>query len=135
MFSKFVTSVIVAGTAAIVGYCIVMLVRYRGSGSWPVTSGRVESYDRPTYMNARRGVCFTSVRYSYSVGASDYRGGWLTPQLRNEAALTEFLEKEMPVGKSVEVRYKPEAPNRSELANPPELTSRDVVQQTKFSEL
>jgi hypothetical protein len=84
-------------------------------------------------MNARRGVCFTSVRYSYSVGACDYRGGWLTPQLRNEAALTEFLEKEMPVGKSVEVRYKPDAPNRSELANPPELTSEHVVQQTKFS--
>jgi len=41
---------IVAGTARIVGYWIVMLVRYRGSGSWPITSGRIESYDRPSYM-------------------------------------------------------------------------------------
>ena len=126
---------IAAGTAGIVGYCIVMIVRYRGSGSWPITSGRIESYDRPTYMNTHAGVCFTSVRYSYSVGACEYRGSWLSPQLRNDAALKEFLEQELPVGKSVEVRYKPSAPKRSELANPPEVAPVELLQQTKFSEL
>src|ERR1051326_856518 len=101
---------IVAGNAGVVGYCVVMIVRYRGSGSWPTTSGRIESYDRPSYMNARAGACFTSVRYSYWVGACDYRGAWLSPQLQNEPALKEFLGKDLPVGKSVEVRYKPSAP-------------------------
>jgi hypothetical protein len=136
VFSKFVSSMIVAGTAGIVGYWIVMLVRYRGSGSWPITSGRIESYDRASYMgDSSSGVCFTSVRYRFSVGACDYRGSWLSPQLRNDAALKEFLEKELPVGKSVEVRYKPSAPKRSELANPPEVAPEESLQQTKFSEL
>lgn len=136
MFFKLVHYFGLAGIAAIIGYCIVIVVRYRGSGSWPITSGRIESYDRPSYMgDSSSGVCFTSVRYSYSVGACDYRGSWLSPQLRNEAALKEFLEKELPVGKSVEVRYKPSAPKRSELGNPPEVAPEEIIQQTKLSEL
>ena len=136
MFFKFVHYFGLAGIAAIVGYCVVIVVRYRGSGSWPITSGRIESYDRPSYMgDSSSGACFTSVRYSYSVGACDYRGSWLSPQLRNQGAMKEFLEKELPVGKSVEVRYKPSAPKRSELANPPEVAPDEIIQQTKFSEL
>jgi hypothetical protein len=44
---------------------------------------------------------------------------WLTPILRNLAALNQFLATELPVGKSVDVRYKPGDPGRSVLAEPP----------------
>jgi Protein of unknown function (DUF3592) len=135
MFFRFVNLISALGAAGIVAYCVAVVVRYRGSSSWPITSGRIESYDGPTYMNTGAGVCFASVRYSYSVGACDYRGSWLSPQLRSQAALNDFLEKELPVGKLVEVRYKPTAPGRSELANPPELVPEEIIQQTKFSEL
>ena len=135
MFFKFVSALGIAGAAVIAGYCALMIVRYRGAASWPITQGNIKSYDRPSYMGGGRGVCFTSVRYSYSVSACDYAGAWLTPQLRNEAALKEFLEKELPVGKAVEVKYKPNAPHRSELANPPEIPAEEIVQQTKFSDL
>jgi hypothetical protein len=111
-----------------------MLVRYQGSGSWPTAPGKVESYGRITYMKAKAGTCYGSVRYSYSVGADYYSGEWLTPIVRNRTALEEFLEKELPVGKSIVVRYKPGAPDRSQLEDAPALPTDEILQ-TKFDQL
>src|SRR5689334_15524197 len=85
---------------ALVIYWISRIIRYRGSDSWTLTSGKVERYDKPTYMNSStRGSCFTQVRYSYSVDDREYSGAWLTPTLGNLGLLNEWLEKELPVGK------------------------------------
>jgi hypothetical protein len=70
-------------------------------------------------MGNRAGMCFTQVRYSYEVDGRQYLGAWLTPYLRNLQALNEFLVKELPVGKEVNVRYKPRKPGRSVMADGP----------------
>jgi len=64
-------------------YWISRIIRYWGSDSWTLTSGKVERYDRPTYMSdTRKGMCFTQVRYSYLVDDHEYLGARLTPTLR-----------------------------------------------------
>src|SRR5690348_6010204 len=80
-------------------YWISRIIRYRGSDSWTFTSGKVASYDKPTYMgDSLKGTCFTQVRYTYAVDGHEYSGSWLTPALRNLEALNEWLEKELPAG-------------------------------------
>jgi hypothetical protein len=115
-------------------YWISRIFRYWGSNSWTLTAGKVERYDRPTYMNnVRTGTCFTQVRYKYSVGDHEYSGSWLTPTLRNLTALNEWLAKELPVGKEVSVRYKPGMPDRSVMVDGPELQPQPVVMETDFN--
>jgi hypothetical protein len=112
-------------------YWISRIIRYWGSDSWALTSGKVERYDKPTYMSdTRKGTCFTQVRYTYSVDDLEYSGAWLTPTLQNVEALNEWLEKELPVGKEVSVRYKP---GRSVMVDGPELQSEPVVMKTDFN--
>ncbi len=112
-------------------YWISRIIRYWCSDSWALTSGKVERYDKPTYMSdTRKGTCFTQVRYTYSVDDHEYSGAWLTPTLQNVEALNEWLEKELPVGKEVSVRYKP---GRSVMVDGPELQSEPVVMKTDFN--
>ena len=118
----------------VVIYWISRIIRYWGSDSWTLTSGKVERYDRPTYMSdTRKGTCFTQVRYSYLVDDHEYSGAWLTPTLRTLEALNEWLEKELPVGKEVNVRYKPGKPGRSVMVDGPELQPEPVVMKTDFN--
>lgn len=115
-------------------YWISRIIRYWRSDSWTLTSGKVKSYDKPTYMgDTRKGTCFTQVRYSYSVNDREYSGAWLTPTLRNVVALEEWLAKELPVGKEVSVRYDPRKPARSVLADGPQLQPEPVVMETDFN--
>jgi hypothetical protein len=83
--------------------------------------------------DARKGSCFSQVRYSYTVDDHEYSGAWLTPVFRNLEALNEFLAKELPVGKEVSVRYKPGNHGRSVLADCPELEPDPVVIKTNFN--
>jgi Protein of unknown function (DUF3592) len=133
MITTFVHWVLLLGTIGIVIYCITMFIRYRGSGSWTLISGKVESYDKPTYDDGSRSVCYTMVRYSYSVDDHQYFGGWMTPFLRNVPALNEFLAAELPIGKIVDVRYNPKQANRSVLADPPLLPPSEIVMKTDFT--
>ena len=115
-------------------YWISRIIRYSGRNSWTLTSGKVESYDHPTYMNhTAQGTCFTQVRYGYLVDEHMYSGVWLTPTLRNVTALNEWLESELPVGKEVSVRYKPGKPGRSVMVDGPELQPEPVVMKTDFN--
>src|SRR5438094_86547 len=100
MLSSVVSWVVLAGSAVIVTYCITMFVRYRGSDSWSVVPGKVEGYDKVTYVKTAAGTCFTNIRYSYSVDDEYYSGAWLSPTLRNLTALNEFLAAQLPIGKS-----------------------------------
>jgi Protein of unknown function (DUF3592) len=132
--AKVVPWMIGISLTALVIYWISRVLRYWGSNSWTLTSGKVERYDKPTYMSdTRRGTCFTQVRYSYSVDEVEYSGSWLTPTLRNLEALNEWLEKELPVGKQVSVRYKPGKPGRSVMVDGPELQPEPVMLKTDFN--
>lgn len=133
MITTFVHRVLSLGTIALVIYCLTMLIRYRGSGSWTLVSGKVETYDKPTYDDGSRRVCYTTVRYSYSVDDHQYSGGWMTPFVRNLPALNEFLAAELPIGKIVDVRYDPGKTNRSVLAEPPSLPPSELVMKTDFT--
>lgn len=132
MLSTVGSWVILVTIGGIAIYCATMFVRYHGSRSWSLTSGKIESYDKVTYVNTAAGTCFTNVRYSYSVDDDYYSGVWFTPILRNLAALNQFLAAKLPVGKSVDVRYKPGA-GRSVLAEPPAPAPDEVVMKTNFS--
>jgi hypothetical protein len=115
-------------------YWISRIIRFWGSDSWTLTSGKVERYDRPTYMSGtRKGTCFTQVGYSYLVDDHEYLGARLTPTLRTLEALNEWLEKELPVGKEVIVHYKPGKPGRSVMVDGPELQPEPVVMKTDFN--
>jgi hypothetical protein len=83
--------------------------------------------------DTRKDTCFTQVRYSYLVDDHEYSGAWLTPTLRTLEALNEWLEKELPVGKEVNVRYKPGKPGRSVMVDGPELQPEPVVMKTDFN--
>jgi hypothetical protein len=48
-------------------------------------------------------------------------------------ALNEWLKKELPVGKEVNVRYKPGKPGRSVMVDGPELQPESVVMKTDFN--
>lgn len=126
-----ITGTILAG---LVIYWISRIIRYSGSGSWTLTSGKVEKYDRPTYMSdTRKGPCFTQVRYRYLVDDHEYSGAWLTPTLQTLEALNEWLDKELPMGKDVSIRYKPAKPGRSLMVDGPELQPEPVVMKTDFN--
>jgi len=115
-------------------YWMSRIIRYWSSDSWTLTSGKVEGYDKPTYVGeTRKGMCFSLVRYSYSVDQCEYSGSWLTPTLRNVETLNEWLEKELPPGKQVSVRYKPGKPGRSIMVDAPELRPQPVVLKTDFN--
>jgi hypothetical protein len=133
MITTFVHWVLLLGTTAIVIYCVTMFIRYRRSDSWTLVAGKVESYDKPTYDDGSMSVCFTTVRYSYSVDEHQYSGGWMTPFLRNLPALNEFLAAELPIGKIVDVRYSPGKTRRSVLADPPSLPPSEIVMKTDFT--
>ena len=97
---KFVPWIAGITFTSLVIYWISRVVRYRGSDSWTLTRGKVETYDKPTYMSdTRKGPCFTQVRYSYLVDEHEYSGACLTPTLRNLESLNAWLGKELPVGK------------------------------------
>jgi hypothetical protein len=131
MITTFVHWVLLLGTIGIMIYCITMFVRYRGSGSWTLVSGKVEGYGKPRRDDG--GLWYTTVRYSYSVESSDYSGEWITPFLRNLTALDEFLAAELPIGKIVDVRYSPRKPNRSVLDDPPSMPPPEIVMKTDFT--
>ncbi|HET6181938.1 MAG TPA: DUF3592 domain-containing protein [Candidatus Sulfotelmatobacter sp.] len=134
MVTKVVPWIMGITLTSLVIYWISRVIRYGGSDSWTLTSGKIERYDKPTYMgDTRKGSCFTQARYSYTVDGGEYSGTWLTPVLRNLEALNEFLEKELPVGKEVSVRYKPGKPGRSVLADGPELEPEPMVMKTDFN--
>ena len=114
-------------------YCLIMLIKYWDSDSWTLTSGKVERYDKPTYMDNRAGMCFTQVRYRYEVDGREYSGAWLTPYLRNLQALNDFLTKELPVGKDVNVRYKPRKPGRSVMTDGPVPEREDALIQLNLA--
>jgi hypothetical protein len=133
MITTLVHWVLLLGTVSIAIYCIVMFVRYRGSGSWTLVSGKVEGYGKPTYDDGSMSVCYTTVKYSYLVEDRDYSGAWMTPFLRNLTALNEFLAAELPVGKAVDVRYNPNKPNRSVLDDPPSVPAPEIVMKTDFN--
>ncbi len=63
----------------------------------------------------------------------EYSGAWLTPTLETLGTLNEWLEKELPVGKDVSVRYKPGKPGRSLMVDGPELQPKPVVMKTDFN--
>jgi hypothetical protein len=115
------------GTMAI--YCAARLVRYRRNDEWPTVDGHVEGYGKIRHMddNGSASLSFTSVSFSYSVGGEWYSGEWLTPTLQNDTALEKFLAKEMPVGKAVSIRYMPKHPERSLLADAPEIERSDAI--------
>jgi hypothetical protein len=134
MLSKAVPWITGISLTGLVIYWMSRVIRYWGSDSWTLTSGKVEKYDKPSYMgDTRKGACFTQVRYRYTVNDYEYLGAWLTPVLRNLEALNEFLAKELPVGKEVSVRYKPGNPGRSVLADGPELEPDPVVMKTDLN--
>lgn len=133
MLTKVVPWIAATTLTGLLIYCISRIIRYWGSDSWTITSGKVVNYDRPTYVNTARGTCFTQVRYSYAVDDHDYTGAWLSPALRNVQALNEFLQQELPVGKEVHVRYKPGKPFRSVMVDGPELQPEPVVMKTDFN--
>jgi hypothetical protein len=78
-------------------------------------------------------VCYTTVKYSYSVDDHDYSGAWMTPFLRNLTALNEFLAAELPIGKTVDVRYNPRKANRSVLDDSPTVPPPEIVMKTDFT--
>lgn len=134
MISTPVTWIIIIGTCTILVYCIVMAFRYWGNNSWNLVSGTVESYDKPTYVDSSINLCFTSVRYSYQVNDEYYSGAWLTPILPSLSALNEFLANSIPIGKVVDIHYKPGKPDRSVLAAPPAAPIKELITQTHFSD-
>jgi hypothetical protein len=133
MITIFVHWVLLLGTTGIVIYCITMFIRYRGSDSWTLVSGKIEGYAKPTFDDGSMSVCYTTVKYSYSVDDHDYSGAWMTPFLRNLTALNEFLAAELPIGKTVDVRYNPRKANRSVLDDSPTVPPPEIVMKTDFT--
>jgi hypothetical protein len=134
IIAKFVPWITGITLTGLVIYWMSRVIRYWGSDSWVLTSGKVERYDKPRYMSdTRKGMCFTLVRYGYSIDDREYSGSWLTPTLRNLEALNGWLEKELPIGKQVTVRYKPGKPGRSVMVNGPELQPEPLVLKTDFN--
>lgn len=119
MLDTSVTWIAVTVAFFVAMYFVVRLVRYGRSANWPETAARVESYGRYRHLddNGASSLSFVDVAYSYSVKDSFYSGQFLSPTLRNDAALTAFLEKTLPIGKSVTVRYNPKHPERSILSD------------------
>jgi hypothetical protein len=133
MITIFVHWALLLGTIGIAIYCMVMFIRYVGSDSWTLVEAKIERYDQPTYVDGSMSVCYTTVRYSYSVDEHQYSGGWMTPFVRTLPALNEFLAAELPIGKIVDVRYKPGKTDRSVLADPPSLPASEIVMKTDFT--
>ena len=102
----------------IAAYVVFRIVRYGRSGSWPETLAHVESYGKFRHLDdaGSRSLSFSDIAYSYTVDGQRYSGQFLSPTLQNDAALTAFLHKRLPVGQTVNVRYDPHHPDRSIIA-------------------
>lgn len=128
MFQSVIFVLSAVSAVGVVTYCVIRWAKYRNSDSWPVVEGHVESYGRYRHLDndGSSSLSFVDVSYSYSVDGEFYSGEWLSPTLKNDKALTEFLEQSMPIGKAVSIRYMPSHPERSLLADGPQPERSDA---------
>jgi hypothetical protein len=135
MFGNVPFWIVAATLSALVIYGTVMLIKYRHNSSWPMVAGRIEGHTKICHMdnNGSASGSFTSVTYSYSVDGEFYSGEWLTPVLKNDGALLDFLDKSLPVGKAVGIQYMPGHPGRSVLADGPQAEREDSLTQLDLS--
>ena len=116
---------ILAGSvAAFVTYALVNAVKFRGSGTWPMTTATVEGQAeiRITHKDY-----YGTVKYSYTAGGERYSGEWLTPAFFKRGQLEDFLSRHFPPGQGISVRYHPSKPDRSLLEVDPEIYNRDPM--------
>jgi hypothetical protein len=106
----------IVGGATVVGvfYTAIMIFRYRGSDRWPASDGKIES--RIEVRSAgNHGLYYGVLSYSYQVADEYYSGEWMTPSFAKRSDVSEFVEKQMPKGTKVTVKYDPRHPDRSVL--------------------
>ena len=133
MLSGIAPAITTVTLSCIAVYVIFRLVRYGRSGNWPETDGRVESYGKYRHLDSSgsRSLSFSDVAYSYKVGDQFYSGQFLSPTLQNDAALTAYLQQQIPIGRAVKIRYHPGHPERSIIGE--EFSAReDEITQLKL---
>jgi hypothetical protein len=116
--------IVIGAVAAIVIYMIVNAIKFRGSGSWPTTSGTVEG---EAEIRKRRTDYYGTVRYSYTAAGEHYSGEWLTPPFFKRDQVMAFVSSYFPPGQSVTVRYHPSKLDRSMLEVDPEIYNRNPM--------
>jgi hypothetical protein len=116
--------IVIGSVAAFVIYALVNAVKFRGSSSWPTTSGTVEG---EAEIRKRNRDYYGTVRYSYVAGGEHYSGEWLTPPFFKRDQLMTFISSHFPPGQSVMVRYHPSKLDRSMLDVDPDIYNRDPM--------
>jgi Protein of unknown function (DUF3592) len=103
-----------AAVVAGVIYTLIMAFRYPGSEAWPATDGLIENMIEIRTVG-NHGPYYGVLSYSYEVADEYYSGEWSTPTFRKRSEVSEFVEKRIPKGTKVTVKYDPAHPDRSVL--------------------
>jgi Protein of unknown function (DUF3592) len=113
--------ILIAGGVLLAAYVLTQLVRYRGSGHWPITPAVIETTSVRRHQTD--GLYFSPyVSFSFEVSGEHYSGEWWTgPNYSTEDEARRFLEQNMPVGSRLNVRYKPRNPSLNMLEVDPTL--------------
>ena len=116
--------IVTGSVIAVVIYMVVNAIEFRGSDSWPLTSGTVEG---EAAIRKSNHDYYGTVTYSYIAGGEHYSGEWLTPPFFNRDQLMAFISSHFPPGQSVTVRYHPTKIARSMLEVDPEIYNRNPM--------
>jgi hypothetical protein len=114
MFSSGFLWILGGAVAGGIVYTVIMVVRYRHSPTWPAADGKIESLIE-VRSAGNHGPYYGVLSYSYQVADEYYSGEWMTPWFPKRSDVSEFVEKQMPKGTKVTVKYDPRHPDRSVL--------------------
>lgn len=114
MFSGGFLWVLGGAVAGGIVYTVIMVVRYRDSPTWPAADGKIESLIE-VRSAGNHGPYYGVLSYSYPVADEYYSGEWMTPSFAKRSDVSELVEKQMPKGTKVTVKYDPRHPDRSVL--------------------
>ena len=106
----------ILGAAVVLGfvYTVIMVRRYRHSDVWPAADGLIEALIEIRTVG-NHGLYYGVLSYSYEVADEYYSGEWSTPTFRKRSEVSEFVEKRIPKGTKVTVKYDSAHPERSVL--------------------
>jgi hypothetical protein len=104
----------ILGAAVVLGviYTVIMVRRYRHSDVWPTAEGLIEALIEIRSVG-NHGPYYGVLSYSYEVADEYYSGEWTTPTFAKRPDVSEFVEKQMPKGTKVLVKYDPAHPERN----------------------
>jgi uncharacterized protein DUF3592 len=109
--STMLWTVLSVAVGCLLVFLAVQLFRYRGSDTWPIVEGTVETAEVRRWPQKSGGpACYVLVTYRFTLDGQSYIGEWHGPNFGPESDARDYIRQYVPVGAKLPVRYKRASP-------------------------